>query len=240
MVIRKEFNISADSDMLLWRYMSFDKLKDLILNSNLFFSRADTFSDDFEGSMSKPHSGEIFMTLSDGSVSKDIKLGKNFFLAERQSKFISCWHVNDNESSLMWNSYSGKGVAVQTTYSRLKQLLDKSDERIDVGLVEYSDYQEGITINSPRYFNKHISYAGEREFRAMITDMQGSFMYSLQKSPLLKKGILVNVDIVDLIEKIYVSPACDVAVKEQVELLCKSNNLNIDVFHSCIPQQPIF
>ena len=51
----------------------------------------------------------------DSFIDRDI--GKYY----KNNTFVSCWHINGNESDAMWKIYSNKkGIAIKTTIDKLK------------------------------------------------------------------------------------------------------------------------
>lgn len=57
----------------------------------------------------------------------------------REFFFASCWRASDDESEAMWQRYcpSGQGVAIQTTYAKLR---DSLPDHTHIGLVSYIDH----------------------------------------------------------------------------------------------------
>lgn len=57
----------------------------------------------------------------------------------REFFFSSCWRASDDESEAMWQRYcpSGQGVAIQTTYAKLR---DSLPDHTHIGLVSYIDH----------------------------------------------------------------------------------------------------
>lgn len=56
--------------------------------------------------------------------------------------YVNCWHVNDDENYLMWQSYirNSPGVAIKTTTKRLELALAAYPHIIESALVEYIDH----------------------------------------------------------------------------------------------------
>jgi hypothetical protein len=64
----------------------------------------------------------------------------------RPKVIINCWHMNESESATMWDLYTkadSAGVAIQTTFKRLSDSLDKANsEEISIGRVKYIEYDK--------------------------------------------------------------------------------------------------
>ena len=51
---------------------------------------------------------------------------------------VNCWHMNNSESAAMWNSYSyrNSGIALQSTFQRLKDAVKFCKEAIIINSVK--------------------------------------------------------------------------------------------------------
>lgn len=195
--------------------MDFGKFDSLISSESLFFCRADKFHDKWEGIF------PIKMIQKFELDSKQfLSIDRNMYTPcqwhiqkAARSHLINCWHVNENESFAMWKIYS-KGlssIAIQSTIGRLKCSFAVNSERIGIGEVEYIDFRKWEPEN--RFFNVDIPntlqtfflkwhyFEYENEIRAVINKA-----YSNHKS---ETGILVSVDLNELIECIYLSSDTD-------------------------------
>lgn len=120
----------SDENIKIWRYMDFSKFVSFVASKSLYFSRSDLLGDPFEGSYPEVNKEariqfveEFHEKLIETKASRDwIKpflekqSGNNKLLANHM--FVNCWHVNECESSAMWNIYAkdNKGIAIQSTY----------------------------------------------------------------------------------------------------------------------------
>ncbi len=111
----------------------------------------------------------------------------------QESFYSSCWFIGDfDESAMMWQCYSEPGgVAVRTTYERLKSNLKIHFENLNrfelqngikkviTGKVEYHKYAliaswvESMTKGVPLPFFKHDSFKNENEFRIVLEKEAG-------------------------------------------------------------------
>jgi hypothetical protein len=243
-----------DEEVKVWRYMDFTKLISLIDKRRLFFTRADKFNDPFEGSYPKINVQareqlpiEITKDMAPEAIQK---LTESFKKSGEINKHwprytaINCWHMNNHESAAMWDLYlkSDEGVAIQSTYSKLKKSL--TDEAVTfLGIVKYIDYDTEVldsgNILSP-FVHKRRSFEHEKEVRAI----------NLQW-PTGEQGIDFNVDTIDfgveiktdleiLIEKIYVAPNSPQWFAELVRSAVNRYGYNFEVVHSRLNDSPLF
>ncbi|WP_431810600.1 hypothetical protein [Lysinibacillus capsici] len=110
-----------------------------------------------------------------GKAEEFTKQTYDFSEHERKTKFINCWHLNDFESAAMWDLYlkSNEGIAIQTTFDRLKRSLNRSKEEIYMGKVKYIDYRTERNFHrntlSP-FFTKRISFSHENDVRLLYSN----------------------------------------------------------------------
>src|SRR4051812_47622134 len=111
-------------DKKLWRYYDLIKFLTLI-NGEIYFARADSFKDKYEGALPKKNfEAEIGWLSYDASDLERKKVIKEVIKKVNEKKkkaAISCWHINESESAAMWDIYSkaGMGIAVSTTLDKL-------------------------------------------------------------------------------------------------------------------------
>lgn len=53
-----------------------------------------------------------------------------------RSVFVSCWNLSGYENAALWSVY-GKGVAIESTYSLLRDSFDSFEEPVHIGRVHY-------------------------------------------------------------------------------------------------------
>lgn len=205
------FQQPENENILLWRYMDFTKFIALISSKSLFFCRADLFADPFEGSYSKAN------LMMRQYVYKDMKPEQflnmttqmaNYAKWVREWTYINCWHANNYESAAMWDLYTktNEAVAIVTDYKGLKAVLP---EKAYLGLVNYIDYEKEWLPEGNSFYpftHKRKSFEHEKEVRAIIQELpiQGKKITVGKKNSI--SGININIDISNLIQKIYVSP----------------------------------
>ena len=163
------------------------------------------FSDPFEGP--PPRSVIASMSVQPAELTPEVRaerlavIEKNlgFFKNSRQLLFASCWHMNEGESAGMWAQYirTGEGIAVQTTFARLKSAIAPDSRVVSGGVAQYVDFETHVLehINVLLWgVLKRISYHHEREFRLISVDPTGL------------TGLSLPVDLSQLVENVYVAP----------------------------------
>lgn len=256
---------SVSEEMTLWRYMSIEKLIDLLENKTLFFAPLSYYikSDPFEGYMPKPaveafsslflgEFGNIRNVLEDALklkgtdqnvISKKISSLDEYLAGQKEdiktsyiniakSLTVNCWHANDVESEAMWKLYSenGNGIAIKTSIASLKSSIESMDQEheVRVGAVKYLDYSDKkltpsdcIVDGSTAPLIKRSSFSHENEVRLYIfSKLNNPYDRELNPSPKL-----VNVDISQMIEAIYISPYANSLFEASINTLCARYNI---------------
>jgi hypothetical protein len=206
--------LPEDPNTIVWKYLDLSKFLELLLSQKLFMSRSDKFEDQYEGTFSEPTYEEI----------KKIAVNNPEFLqhykSQREKVAISSWHINEYESFAMWQIFTqnSEGLAIQSTIGRLKNAVspEKKYEQY-IGEVNYIDYKKEYIPFDDMFFPflfKRKSFQYEREVR-IISDVSESKIK-------LNDGLKINVDINQLIEKIYIHPKSENWYKNLViELVSK-------------------
>ena len=210
-----------DSDTIVWKYLDLSKFLDLLLSQKLFMSRSDKFEDQYEGTFSEPTFEEIKKLATDNP---DFL---NFYKTHREKVAISSWHINEYESFAMWQIFTqnSEGLAIQSTIGRLQKAL-KPETNINqyIGEVNYIDYKKEYIPFDDMFFpflfkRKSIQY--EREVR-IISDISDSKIK-------INDGLKINVDISELIEKIYIHPKSENWYKNLVIQLVSELGFNFHI-----------
>ena len=114
-----------DLDTPILRFMERWKFEDL-LNDRMHFRRADLFEDESEGLPLDDYWQTLNLNPLDLNDTQTRNYHLGFDAQLRQSYFVACWYLGLNEPVRMWRSYAkGNGVAVCSTYARLKAALDE-------------------------------------------------------------------------------------------------------------------
>src|SRR5215203_1844737 len=168
----------------IWQYMDLSEFIHLLYSKSLFFCNTKKFGDPFEGSL--PLLNNILNEQKDYQISKKLveskKKFKNVIKSQPITKWnyqgwknrvlVNCWHINNSESAAMWNSYSyrNSGVALQSTFKRLKNSIKSCKEDIIIGEVQYLNYRNEWLKDSlgwDIFLTKKRPYEYERELRAL-------------------------------------------------------------------------
>lgn len=242
------FNLPTKLDHKIWRYIDFTKFIELLNSETLFFSRSDKFEDIFEGSLPSKAAGDRNRVTAELIKQKQLltkytaEYMQNEAQKNREDFAINCWHLNEHESAAMWRLYlkSNEGIAIQSTFNRLKATLHEKTHRIFLGEVNYIDYDndtiDWANVISP-FVYKRKSFSHEKELRAII------WKPLLSKSELgdfSESGIKIKVDLRVLIENIFVSPDSPGWLTNLITDSSKKFGFNFNVTNSRLSDKPIF
>lgn len=190
--------LPEDPDTIVWKYLDLSKFVGLLLYKQLFMSRSDKFEDQYEGTFSEPTFEEI------KKLSKDNPDFLDYYKVHRENVVISSWHINAYESFAMWQIFTQKneGLAIQSTVGRLQKALDfDKNYKQYIGEVNYIDYKKEYIPFDNTFFPflfKRKSFQYEREIR-IISDVSDLDIE-------IDNGLKIDIDICQLIEKIYIHP----------------------------------
>ncbi|MEN9928162.1 MAG: hypothetical protein RLZZ231_83 [Bacteroidota bacterium] len=206
--------LPEDPNTVVWKYLDLSKFLDLLLSQKLFMSRSDKFEDQYEGTFSEPTFEEI------KKLSENNPEFLDYYKSKREKVVISSWHINEYESFAMWQIFTqnSEGLAIQSTVERLQNAL-KLETQFEqyIGEVNYIDYKKEHIPFDDSFFPflfKRKSFQYEREVR-IISDLS-------EKNITINEGMKIDVDIKQLIEKIYIHPKSENWYKKLViELVSK-------------------
>jgi hypothetical protein len=177
--------------------MRLARLLAVLQTSELYFARADTLGDPFEGSYSRANLEQP------GTI-----VGREDTRQLRERSCVNCWHLNPDESAAMWKLYgaSDHAVAIRSTTRRLIASMREHELPVYIGRVRYVDYDRTPIPEHNLYhalLHKRLSFEHEREVRA-ITSFDPRFRNP--KEGHMPVGVEVMVDLEELIEAIFVAP----------------------------------
>ncbi len=257
------FEDPAEPQLKIWRYMDFEKFISLLERKEVFFCRADRFSDPYEGSYPrkeiearasnyKRERGFFGQTPSVEETTKHLKDREAFNEQFRSLNVINCWHYNRTESDAMWQLYlkSSDGVAVQSTFTKLKNSFSGYDKPVYAGKVRYLNYDTDIFYSKkdfPHYqtntfiplIHKRNAFIHEQEYRVMTEVDQKGWKHDWDNSE-SKNGKFIPADLDTLIEKIILSPNCSPQFQDQVNALVKKHGHAFVVEKSKLNEPPQF
>ena len=220
---------TPNGNKIIWRYMGLEKFYHLITTKKLFFSRLSEMTDRYEGSIPEELMKSRYQELNQAGINdpytnmlKERKQIEEF----NKYTFVNCWTINTSESYALWKIYlqgSNSGVAIKSTIGKLRKSIEAFKDNPDyyIGQVEYDkkliDFPPSLfqlTTFKKRY------YKYEEELRLFFTydpDLE-------KKNPIYKElfGWLVDVDIYELIDKIYISPFVGSWFRETFRIILKN------------------
>ena len=219
-VDHKAFVQPVEPSATIWRYMDLPKLVALLATEALYFPRLDQLEDPFEGSLSKEeyeHWKHMAAEAESNGTIPDRWKGQYLdrLLANarraRRAIYVNCWHVSNSESEAMWRLYSpsGYGVAIQSTYTALTNVLpSKIHTGCYIGLVQYTDHHHEAMPQGNIFYavtHKRRAFEHEKEARAVIWlgDRGVDADPDQATNPI---GLSVPVDVRALIKSVHVSP----------------------------------
>ena len=213
--------LPEDNNTIVWKYLDLSKFLDMLMSQQLFMSRSDKFEDQYEGTFSEPTFEEIKKIATNNPKFLD------YYKSHREKVVISSWHINEYESFAMWQIFTknNEGLAIQSTIGRLKKALqpERAIEQY-IGNVNYIDYKKEYIPFDDNFFPflfKRKSFQYEREVR-IISDVSAQNIS-------VNEGLKINVDLNQLIEKIYIHPKSENWYKKLVIELVSKLDFKIEI-----------
>jgi hypothetical protein len=240
-----------DPNIAIWRYMDLAKLIWLLQRRALYFSRLDKVGDPFEGHYTRALAmgkQEFIAALKGAAPEPKQGIFEQAFeqMLEGVRNFktwshVSCWHCSEFESSAMWRLYTSMNdsVCIRSTYARLADVLPSD---VHLGIITYVNYDSDLMNigNMLTYvMHKRLSYAHEREARAILWVPPHDNKWATEsKDPLGAVGSIVPVSIETLIQEVYVSPHAAPPLLEVVTGLVRAAGLDVNVRQSDVFAPP--
>lgn len=219
---------------VLWKYLDLARYLNLLLKKQLFFCRADRFEDPFEGRLSQVEEDKS-RPSSPAGAKREIPARSTL---KREHVTLNSWHLNTAENYAMWKIYAkgDDGLAIQTTYGRLKQSFQSSELPVFIGRVSYydeTDSEKELVDPFAPFLRKRAIYQYENEVRCcyQLPADQTGFSWQAQGS---ENGIFITVDLETLIERIYISPFSPHWISEIVAGLNAKFGLDKEIIHSTV------
>ena len=265
------FKKPENENAKIWRYMDFTKFVSLLDMESLYFTRLDRLEDKFEGSVPKSFYSsmsseklEMLKTFFPDSYRRRIKESEEERLKNskkalkinkirRKWTFVNCWHMNEFELAAMWKLYlkGNEGIAIQTTYQRLRDSFEKCKSIVWIGMVKYIDYGKDKMPSSNsnyRFVYKRKSFEYEKELRAVIRKYpisekelkNGISLEKLAEADIFPEGLQIPVDLDTLIQRIYVSPYAENWFEKLVASVTDKYDVVKNVKKSSLAEDPIY
>ena len=248
------FTQPTDPNVAVWRYMDFTKYVALLSTKKLFFARADKLGDKFEGSFTKSSLAEridhLKVKFCDRPHMTPLMDSVWRIAAYRKTKSVavSCWHMNQHESTAMWSIYlrNAEGIAIRSTYAKLQSSLAKAPD-FHMGVVKYIDYDEDKfpTVSELEPFvHKRKSFEHEREVRALvIAPGKGKGVLNPLNPdwvPGIEDGVHLPVDLSSLVDSIWMSPTASSWFKDLVGTVNKRFRFDFKIEQSTLTGSPLY
>jgi hypothetical protein len=237
-----------NQDAVIWRFMDTRKFHDLMLSGELYFCRADLFSDESEGLAPQEYVPILGLNPFDLNDRRKIVDSIGCLAQFREAFYISCWHLFRDETSKMWEDYGKDGVAIVSRYSALKAALNAMQDRAFLGAMRYgSCHLTGWNVF--RFITtKRLMYAEEREVRAFlwIIDPHAGINRHIDENdrpherPLtpppdrVLKGHRRTVDLKSLITEVVVSPSAASEGVDRIQQFVRENGYDTPVRPSAL------
>ena len=234
----------VEDNCKLWQYMSFSKFVNLLLGK-MYFRRIDSFEDVFEGTW--PQLNKKYIKYVKENENETIGQFDNI---ARKLLYVSCFHQADEETAFMWKQYADKdGVAILTSSKRIKKSFHLTKSPVYLSRVKYINYNCEPIYDMGNMFSlvihKRKSFQYEKEVRCisllndLYTDSGINEKYIIDKGKgnkldfeRLPVGIKVDIDLLHLIEKVYISPYADNYIWENVKAWMEMKHLDVETVKS--------
>src|SRR5690348_15085950 len=86
--------LEPSEEATIWRFMDLRKFRDLMASEELYFRRADLFSDQSEGLPTEQYARRV-LGLNPYDINDRVSLNHHLgsLAQNRESYYISCWHL---------------------------------------------------------------------------------------------------------------------------------------------------
>lgn len=249
-------NLAVPDHARLWRYMDFAKFVTLLDQKGLYFPRADTLEDRFEGAIGiasreqawDDHYVARFREIVESGMPDNpvphltpeiIEADARRLLADMKSAnhrsrsmLVSCWHANSGESEALWRLYCPPpiaGVAIRSSGAALWNATAHESTAV-VGRVHYVDFRTSFASREQAIFCKRSSLSHEREVRAVLTNDPDAPVF----------GKVLSCDLEQLIDSVVVSPFAPPWFLDTVVSAVRSYGFDLDVRGSELLEPPFY
>lgn len=213
------YSPAPEFDASLWRYMSVERAVDLLDSQTLYFARTDLLGDEHEGS-SPAGQERVRRAFYEGATESYLTTGLSHDARLlRKLVYMSCWHMSDHESDLLWNRYgTPHGAVVRSGVRRLREGIAGGEHSFLLATVQYENYDDpAVAIWEGNAFNplfvKRREFSGDREFRIAVERIER--MGDLFKERFIPEdGIRVPIDPTVVVESILIHPRFESSMDE--------------------------
>jgi len=175
-------------------------------------------------------------------AANDKRLFDKYYKEKRKQYAVNCWHMNDYESASMWSLYAkeGPGMAIRSTYSRLKNAFKESPIVIHIGKITYVDFFKDLTSWGNGFIPlliKGKSYEHERELRAVIWTWEEENKKYCEP---FEDGIRVKINLDTLVESIFIAPFTPKWIRNLVKDLMEKFKICKPLHYSYLECKPVY
>ena len=244
-------------DATIWRYMDFTKFVSMLDTQSLYFARVHdlALADPFEGAYTNvAEFVDVSISWASEEERKKVKDNLNRVMRRgaktlRYYLYANCWHLNEHESAAMWSLYlkSGEGVAIRSTFGRLRASIEAAPQIVRAGKVTYLDYNKDRMESGNALMpilHKRISYAHEQELRAfywVLPDMSPDALQGKEnQEPETPPGVPITTALNRLIDRVHVAPTCPGWFRDLVASVVKKYGYGFEVRKSHLADGPIW
>lgn len=163
-------------DSELWRFMPLEFFQDFMANEELYLRRCDLYKKD------DPQDGiptDEYIRKQLGLAKYDIRHERELIAHQGSNRlftemyYLSCWNLYEKEHEMqMWQQYAGRGhngVAVKTTFGRLRAAVNRFPDEVHMGMVRYGD-EDMTRYNVLQFlFTKGTKFRWENEVRIALS-----------------------------------------------------------------------
>ena len=227
---------SPSHDSIIWRYLSLDKFIDIILTQTIKFTIASIASDKNEVKwiLKNLENTKEYKTHSEGALKHINKL--------RNSTYISCWVMKENESRSFWASYldsDKQGIAIKSNVGSFVNAVEWNKFKFTCNIVDYrNEFNfEELQSNSIAINTKNKAYKEEDEVRFTINGLDEILSHREPADSYIQKfdeyhkdvnnrkkviELKINLDV--LTKEIMISPYCSEWQKKNIIKLINDYN----------------
>jgi hypothetical protein len=147
----------------------------LLLSRGLFFARAQSFVDPWEGGWGRVDFQRFWeqnAELDSSALEASVKAANRAREDALRRYGVSCWHLSEHESVALWELYlsRGLGVAVGSSIELLQDAVTESSRNLTKLKVDYTDYADlelkGDALELLTH--KRPEFAHEKEIRFVL------------------------------------------------------------------------
>lgn len=251
------FKNPENPNQKIWRYVDLTKFLELLNSKSLYFTRLDKFDDIFEGAV--PLKTAQTRKIPKREVNQEVLINGEIITRkefqedeledyieyqkkEREKFAVNCWHMNDYESAAMWKLYlkSNEGIAIQSNFTKLKEILTKSRFQFFIGTVSYIDYEnDKLEFGNSflPFVHKRKSFSHENELRAIIPIEAPN---NIDNIDFRDGGWKIKIDLNELIENIYISPESPEWMTKLIADTCHKFGFDFNIINSRMNDKPIY